>query len=184
MQVLDDLGKIAYDKLRLPFLCKRLVNRCLRKVYTHRLKAAGMLSIVHVHMAGASLVLPGPEKVDRRTQRKRLENLLKDRDVCKDAEGLGPRAALKKKMQTLFSDEEKRLFVESARLDAILGSCPGSLPSLRSGVRCYISFADAMGHIEGTMYLPPVLNMILTWPTFFDQKGPLQTTSDMSRQLA
>jgi len=116
-----------------------------------------------VHLSGAA-------RQDRKSQRKELEDVLKNRAAMKDAEGLGPRAALKRKMQTLHSEEDKRLFVVQARLDAILGSCLGSMDSVRSGVRCYMAFVDNMGHREGS-YLPPSLDMVLTWSTFFRSEG-------------
>ena len=41
----------------------------------------------------------------------------------------------------MHDNSEKRRWLEEARLDAILGSCPYSLASVKSGLRCYLAFA-------------------------------------------
>ena len=116
------------------------------------------------------MCLPGDERFNRLRQKQKIECLLQDRAVLTEAEGLGPRGALKRVMATVKSEEEKSAFVQRARLDAILGSCLASMPSVRSGVRCYLAFADALGHKEG-MYMPPHLDMLLTWSTLFRSVG-------------
>lgn len=59
------------------------------------------------------------------------------------AAGLGPRAVLKRANLKEKSVEERRHWMEEARLDAILGQKESTLKSLRSGVSCYTAFAGA-----------------------------------------
>ena len=57
-----------------------------------------------------------------------------------DAKDAGPRKALSRLVFEAKDDNEIMDWVQSARLDAITGSASRSLPSLRSGIRCYITF--------------------------------------------
>ena len=80
-----------------------------------------------------------------------------DRITDPDLHAKGPRKALKSFALSLKSDAEKAAWLEQARVDAILGSCKGSMPSVRSGVACYIAFVqDAVG--SGLKYFPPKLD--------------------------
>ena len=54
--------------------------------------------------------------------------------------GVGPRAALKKLRFHEKSPSEKVLWIEDARMSSILGSCQLSLPSVMSGLRCWVAF--------------------------------------------
>ena len=58
------------------------------------------------------------------------------------AEGCGPRAALKKLDLASKPPEEVGGWMERARMNAILGSCPGSIESVKSGIRCYLAFVS------------------------------------------
>ena len=57
-----------------------------------------------------------------------------------DISDCGPRAAVKKLACHLVTTSSKA-WMDHARLQAILGSCALSLPSVRSGLSCYIAFA-------------------------------------------
>ena len=74
---------------------------------------------------------------------------LQDGVVCKGslvqprargAEGVGPRAASKRLGAEAMGVEDKRLWLENARLASIIGTCRLSMPSVMSGLRCWISF--------------------------------------------
>lgn len=56
------------------------------------------------------------------------------------SDGLGPMAVLRKIELRSKTPLELTLWLEKARLDAVLGSCPGSLESMKSGLRCYLAF--------------------------------------------
>ena len=55
-----------------------------------------------------------------------------------------PSQALQKLHAGELTDAEKVAWMNSARLDAILGSCMRSMPSVRSGIRAYICFAGTV----------------------------------------
>ena len=59
------------------------------------------------------------------------------------ADGVGPIAALRRARLQDMSRANREDWLEGARLDAILGGCRRSLPSVRSGLRCYIAFVGA-----------------------------------------
>jgi hypothetical protein len=57
------------------------------------------------------------------------------------AAGLGPMAASKNLQLDKQSSVDRALWVQEARLDAIMGGMSHSMPSFRSGMRCYVAFA-------------------------------------------
>ena len=82
--------------------------------------------------------------------------LLQVRPANRSAEGLGPRAALRKLGQQNLSRDEKEAWIEGARIDAILGNCSRSLASVKSGFRCYTAFAG-----EHIVYIRQLLAYML-----------------------
>ena len=107
--------------------------------------------------------------------------------------------ALKKVRREAHTPQAKASWMEEACLDAVLGSCSFSLPSVRSGVRCYIAFvgvcllcflASARQLFCGLSpwaclllsdrtcsgvkcYFPPQLQWLLAWSTLFRSEGTL-----------
>ena len=72
----------------------------------------------------------------------RLKPIVAERFPCNTARGLGRRGALQALAgQTM---QQKTLWLEEARISAILGSCMLSMKSVRSGVRCYIAFVGKL----------------------------------------
>jgi len=85
------------------------------------------------------------------------------------------------------------VWMEEARVDAIIGSCALSLPSVKSGTRCYMAFVGACAYLhtmgpealrvqcrvpdatgrKGKGYFPPVLETLLAWSTLFRSPGTL-----------
>ena len=57
-----------------------------------------------------------------------------------DSEGVRPSAALSRVALDLRSNQERQVWIEKARIDALLGCCRRSLPSVRSGIRNYFAF--------------------------------------------
>ena len=68
-------------------------------------------------------------------------------------------------------DEASRMkWVEEARIQAIIGSCRGSLKSVKSGIRCFLGFAEkVLG--RSSKRLPPSVDDILAWSMCFRCQG-------------
>ncbi len=73
------------------------------------------------------------------------EDLPQSRLKRATAVGVGPRAALKKAALQNMSRGERKMWIEEARLDALLGNRTATLKALRSGVCCYMTFAGTAG---------------------------------------
>ena len=69
-----------------------------------------------------------------------MRSLLGPRPPCADAVGLGPTMTLRRLSLKDKSEEEKCIWLEEARISAIIGSCALSLKSVRSGINCYTAF--------------------------------------------
>ena len=80
-----------------------------------------------------------------------------------DVSGLGPTAAIEKLKESMPSDSAAHArWLSEARVAAILGSCPRSRESFRSGLRNYIRFAKvAFG--GGELGFPPSVDTLLLW---------------------
>ena len=93
----------------------------------------------------------------------------------------GPRASMNDVDFSVMGSRDKLKWVCDARITAILGSNARTLPSVRSGVRCYLAFAGLVcdrvnikhcvinmktGH-HGVELLPPRLDILLAWSTLF-----------------
>ena len=79
----------------------------------------------------------------------------------------GPRNAIKRFANALFDDRGvASRWVASARAAAILGPCRRSLLQVRSGLRCWATFADKVLGLDLTVW-PPPLDGILAWSALF-----------------
>ena len=87
--------------------------------------------------------------------------------MFQDVSGLGPTAALEKLKESLPSDPAARAsWMSESKVAAILGSCPRSRESFRSGLRNYIRFAEiALG--GGEHGFPPTIDALLLWSHSF-----------------
>ena len=74
-----------------------------------------------------------------------------------------PAQALKWLSSSLATDWERLVWLESARIEAILGSCPKSLPSVVSGIRAFAAEILRAGGHE----FPPTLSGLLAWSLLF-----------------
>jgi hypothetical protein len=90
-----------------------------------------------------------------------------------------------------MSSSERCTWVETARVEAILGSMRLSMKSLRSGLACYVAFVGRLILLGAwcglclcvavpdatrpntTMYFPPSLSTLLAWSVLFRSKGTL-----------
>ena len=83
--------------------------------------------------------------------------------ICKDKT---PRTSIKLMQQRMESHEKREAYLVEAKVDAVLASCAKSLPSVRSGVMCYVAFVDWIK--PGTRsYLPPTVELLQAWSTAF-----------------
>ena len=88
------------------------------------------------------------------------------RSLAIDNVGVGPRGAAKRLKVTLTNQDEKREWIEKARLSALLGSSVKTHNSFLSGVRCYMNFADSILGLRDRE-LPPSVEGLLAWSTLF-----------------
>ena len=101
---------------------------------------------------------------------KQVEAAVRDKRRVTDVVGLGPTQALKK-LKGDFTDGAGRAeWLEQARLQALLGSCPNSHKSFQSGLRCYVAFAVNVLGLSGRE-LPPTIASLLAWSTLFRCEG-------------
>ena len=129
-----------------------------------------------------------PDNTAKRLRTRCIE-ILADRPRNTTAERAGPRAALKRLHLEDLSQRERAVWYENARVDAILSPCRLSLPSIRSGIRCWFAFigmhalckglasdlavllvTDAV-HQRKRRYFPPTCEDILVWNTMFRSAG-------------
>ena len=143
------MENLKYKDLALPCLCKRVVKRCLKQLINGQDRRA---------------------RTPRRQQKEQIEERMAGSAQLEVARGGGPRKALQEVTNVLVTGRDRERFIEKARIDAILGACPRSLPQLRSGVRLFASFVDSV-RPGATRYLPPELDTILAWSMLFQSPG-------------
>ena len=147
--MVKDLENLKYKDLALPCLCKRVVKRCLKQLINGEDRGA---------------------RTPRRQQKEQIEERMAGSEQLEVARGGGPRKALQEVTNVLVTGRDRERFIEKARIDAILGACPRSLPQLRSGVRLFASFVDSV-RPGTTRYLPPERDTILAWSMLFQSPG-------------
>jgi hypothetical protein len=86
------------------------------------------------------------------------------------AGGGGPLWALRAFCFQDMSAVDKFMWLEKARVDSILGASRGSLPSVRSGIRCYLAFVTAVAP-ETPSFFPPQLQLLVAWSRLFRVRG-------------
>ena len=101
----------------------------------------------------------------------------------------GPMAAVAVLARVNDSQHEWSIWLEEARLHAVLGSCRSSIKSVKSGIRCFVAFigvpslvvllrpfafvacADASGLKKGNSYFPLTIDALLAWSRCFRNSG-------------
>lgn len=83
----------------------------------------------------------------------------------------GPRKNVDALCSALHTQKERNKWCEQARAAAILGSCSRSLPSMKSGCRCYFAFAERILGKTQSQALPPTLDELLAWSCTFRNAG-------------
>ena len=83
---------------------------------------------------------------------------------------VGPQRALQQLQVNVAEPGSRETWIEQARVQALIGSCPRSLPSVLSGMRCWFAFAQRVLKLQG-QELPPPLQGLLAWSTLFRHEG-------------
>lgn len=100
----------------------------------------------------------------------RVEDGVRNKRCATEVAGLGPTQALKRLTGAFSEGASKVEWLEQARLQALLGSCPHSHKSFQSGLRCYVAFAVKVLGLPGRE-LPPTIASLLAWSTLFRCAG-------------
>ena len=82
---------------------------------------------------------------------------------------VGPRAALKR-LRSTFGADDLDSWCDKARIEALMGSCPRSVESFKSGVRAWLEFVDEVLSGHGNAF-PPSLGGLLAWSKMFRCSG-------------
>ena len=85
-------------------------------------------------------------------------------ELCID--DLGPKKAAMNLAASFESEEIRAVWYQEARIRAIIGSCPRSLESAKSGMRAYVDFCRRVLKKTGSIF-PPVLGDLLAWSRVF-----------------
>ena len=80
--------------------------------------------------------------------------------------GLGPVRAARALGASFVSDSDQADWVVRARHNALLGSCPRTFPSIKSGIRAFHAFCVGALQMEGE-WLPPVAMTLVAWSELF-----------------
>ena len=76
----------------------------------------------------------------------------------------GPRGMIEQMQFENMNTSTRQKWLQEAKVLAILGASARALPSVRSGLHCYLQFAQAHGCQS---LLPPSLDLLLAWSTLF-----------------
>ena len=81
-----------------------------------------------------------------------------------------PKAALQRLEQQMQAYGGRERWAEFTRIQALVGSCPRSIPSVLAGVRCWFGFAQKALGRHGRE-LPPTADELLSWSSLFRHEG-------------
>ena len=83
---------------------------------------------------------------------------------------VGPRTTIAGIADGLLTEQERLAWAAKPRIHAIISGCPASLPSVKSGLRCYSAFARRVLHRSG-LGLPPTIEDLLAFSGCFRSVG-------------
>ena len=83
---------------------------------------------------------------------------------------MGPRSTLKSIQLDKMDSAARNKWLREAKLDSIVSSCRLSLPSVRSGIRCFAAFMAA-AYPDRQLIFPPSLECLLQWSALFRCKN-------------
>ena len=83
-------------------------------------------------------IIPKKRKADEQA----LDALSQPASRSREIATSGPRASIAASRFDRMSKHEKVIWAQNARIQSVLGACARTLPSVRSGLRCYLAFAS------------------------------------------
>ena len=116
----------------------------------------------------------------------RLDELIKQPTEMLSIKGVKPLKALQMLRARLGTDPEAReKWLGEARVASILGSCPRSKDSFRSGVRHWLEFVEIAHGPElcGHYAFPPTMTDVLAWANLFRCSGARDCTCSLSTHV-
>ena len=127
--------------------------------------------------------LPREHAAKKRTQPDEVvETAVKASRLVVSRPSAGPRATMQVLDRMRLPQSEWDMWLQEAKLEAILGACPDTHKSLLSGLRCYFAFVT-VAYKDLTNYLPPQVDWLLAWSrlfrcarTFQNYKGYVKTS--------
>jgi len=87
-----------------------------------------------------------------------------------DVKGVKPKKAIQLLRDSLLGDPQRQeAWLAGARIASVLGSCPRSIDSFRSGVRHWLQFVEATRGAENVERdaFPPRIDDVLAWANVF-----------------
>lgn len=108
--------------------------------------------------------------VPRLALQERVDRIVEQPTQVLDIKGVKPLKAVEMLRETLQGDPQKQEeWRAKARVASILGSCPRSKASFRSGIKHWIQFIEATRGAENMnrYAFPPLLDDVLAWANTF-----------------
>ena len=108
--------------------------------------------------------------VPRLALQQRVDRIVEQPTQVLDIKGVKPLKAVEMLRETLQGDPQKQeVWRAKARVASILGSCPRSKASFRSGIKHWIQFIEATRGAENMNRhaFPPLLDDVLAWANTF-----------------
>ena len=98
----------------------------------------------------------------------KLDEFSQNKDAIRTT--VGPRTTIAGIVSGLATEQDRLVWAAKARIHAIIGGCQASLPSVKSGLRCYSAFARRVLHKSG-IGLPPTIDDLLAFSGCFRSAG-------------
>ena len=130
---------------------RRLFSLWVLQVARHQPEVGLVIDLVNYPLVLCSCRSPAPKRA-RIVEELRAGDVLclkGDLQFHHVAKGRGPRAAIAKTGLSKCTQADRMVWLESARLEAVLGGMRLSMPSVCSGLRCYVAFVgSSLCHIR------------------------------------
>ena len=125
--------------------------------------------------------------VPRLEVQERVDRLLEQPTQVLNVKGIKPSQAIQMLREDLRGDPQRQeAWRVKARAASILGSCPRSKASFRSGIRHWLQFVEATRGRENVdhMAFPPRIDDVLAWANMFACLGAQHLRARICRRIA